>query len=107
DSMQNMHFTIPGSGDEHPQGRPKEESMNHLQNVSLSRRGLLAGSAATAAAAMAGTVPGGTAWAKAPMTNTQAPYFYRFKIGSIEATVVSDGPLPLGEPAGSFLGTSK
>jgi glyoxylase-like metal-dependent hydrolase (beta-lactamase superfamily II) len=81
--------------------------MNHLQSVSLSRRGLLAGGAATAAVAMAWTVPGGTAWAKAPMTNTQAPYFYRFKIGSIEATVVSDGPLPLGEPSGSFLGTSK
>src|SRR5260370_17351093 len=41
------------------------------------------------------------------MLNTQAPYFYRFKIGAIEATVVSDGALPLGEPSGSFLGASK
>src|SRR5262249_54412105 len=39
--------------------------------------------------------------------NTQAPYFYRFKVGSIEATAVSDGPLPLGDPSGTFLGVSK
>ena len=35
--------------------------------------------------------------AKAPMAGTQAPDWCRFKIGSIEATVVSDGVLPLGE----------
>src|SRR5207302_2413220 len=38
---------------------------------------------------------------------TQAPYFHRFNIGSIEATVVSDGAIPLGEPSASFLVTSK
>jgi glyoxylase-like metal-dependent hydrolase (beta-lactamase superfamily II) len=81
--------------------------MGIVNQLSLSRRALLAGSTATAAAAMTNALPSGSAWAKAPMLNTQAPYFYRFKIGSIEATVVSDGPIPLGEPSGSFIGPSK
>ena len=38
------------------------------------------------------------AGAKAPMLNTQAPAFYRFKLGAFELTVVSDGPIALGEP---------
>ena len=42
------------------------------------------------------------------MQNTQAPGFYRFKVGAIEATVVSDGPLPMGEPKPDvFVGLSK
>jgi len=41
------------------------------------------------------------------MLNSQAPYFYRFKIGSAEATIVSDGPLPLGKPEENFVGLSK
>ena len=48
------------------------------------------------------------AFAKAPLLNTQAPGFYRFKIGAIEATVVSDGPLDLGAPQPDiFKGVSK
>lgn len=43
-------------------------------------------------------------FARAPLLRTQAPAFHRFMIGSIEATVVSDGPLPLGKPATSFNG---
>src|SRR5271168_657828 len=58
----------------------------------LDRRMLLrAGSAATGAAAFAAstTVP---ALAHAPQAGKQAqPSFYRFKLGSIEITVVSDG----------------
>ena len=76
------------------------------EGVSLSRRALLAGTAASAGLVIAGAPPNGGAWAKAPMGNPQVPYFYRFKIGNFEATVVSDGPLPLGEPSGSFVGTS-
>ena len=38
------------------------------------------------------------------MLGTQAPYFYRFKLGTAEATIVSDGPLPLGDPNAAFLG---
>ena len=41
------------------------------------------------------------------MLGTQAPYFYRFKLGDAEATVVSDGVLPLGDPTQAFLGLSK
>src|SRR5262249_61475408 len=42
--------------------------------------------------------------AKAPMLNAPAPAFYRFKLGTIEATVVSDGPLSIGDPKNTFRG---
>ena len=58
-------------------------------------------------AATLGAVSMPTAMAKAPVATDQAPYFYRFNHGKMQATVVSDGILPLGEPSGSFLGTSK
>src|SRR5215207_1927165 len=35
---------------------------------------------------------------KAPMANTPAPSFYRFKLGAFELTAVSDGPLQIGPP---------
>ena len=67
----------------------------------LTRRHILAG----AAAAGLIEIP---AFAKAPLTNRPAPGFYRFKVGAFEATVVSDGPLTLGPPAGDvFKGVSK
>jgi glyoxylase-like metal-dependent hydrolase (beta-lactamase superfamily II) len=70
----------------------------------LSRRRLLAGASAAAALAALGS----PALAKAPQQNTPAPGFYRFKIGAFEATVVSDGPLDMGEPKdGVFVGLSK
>jgi glyoxylase-like metal-dependent hydrolase (beta-lactamase superfamily II) len=74
-----------------------------INSTSLSRRHLLAGaSAATASALFAGPAP-----AKAPLQGTPAPGFYRFKVGAFEATVVSDGPLDLGEPKdGVFMGLS-
>src|SRR5258707_6808419 len=58
----------------------------------LDRRMLLrAGSAAVGAAALAPTVP---ALAHAPQAGKRAqPSFYRFKLGTIEITVVSDGTL--------------
>ena len=58
----------------------------------LDRRMLLrAGSAAVGAAALAPTAP---ALASAPQVGKQAqPGFYRFKLGTIEITVVSDGTL--------------
>ena len=76
-------------------------SQPSLSQPSLSRRALLLGASAGAAATLAGA---GSAIAKAPMLNTQAPPFYRFKIGSIEATVVSDGPLGIGDPKNTFRG---
>lgn len=75
--------------------------------LSLSRRRLLSAGIGAATAGVVAGMPIISASAKAPSLNTQVPYWYRFKIGSIEATVISDGPLPLGEPSGSFLGTSK
>src|ERR1700682_74765 len=58
----------------------------------LDRRTLLrAGSAAVGAAALAPTAP---ALAHAPQAGKQAqPGFYRFKLGTIEITVISDGTL--------------
>src|SRR5258708_24519146 len=60
----------------------------------LDRRTLLrAGSAAVGAAALAPTAP---ALAYAPQAGKRAqPSFYRFKLGTIEITVVSDGTLAL------------
>jgi glyoxylase-like metal-dependent hydrolase (beta-lactamase superfamily II) len=79
-----------------------------MREFAITRRSLLGGTAALAAASLVGKSIVGPAWARAPLTNTQAPSFYRFKIGTIEATVVSDGPLgPLGEPSSSFVGVPK
>jgi glyoxylase-like metal-dependent hydrolase (beta-lactamase superfamily II) len=72
-----------------------------MADTSLSRRRLLAGASATTALGLLGGTP---ASAKAPMLNTPAPAFYRFKIGSIEATVVSDGPLAIGPASRTFRG---
>ncbi|MFL6798087.1 MAG: MBL fold metallo-hydrolase [Xanthobacteraceae bacterium] len=76
-----------------------------MGDISLSRRRLLAGASALAAAASSGRAS--SAHAKAPMLNTQAPAFYRFRIGAIEATVVSDGPLPIGPATRAFRGPTE
>ncbi|MBD0272175.1 MAG: MBL fold metallo-hydrolase [Acetobacteraceae bacterium] len=56
----------------------------------LNRRLLLGASAALP------FLPSAGAEARAPFRNTTPPAWYRFKIGDFEATVVSDGRLPLG-----------
>ncbi len=66
----------------------------------LTRRGVF-GLAAAGAAAM---LPGGRAEAAAPMRNELPPAWHRFKWGEFEATVISDGSLPLGKPQDSFVG---
>ncbi len=71
------------------------------QNVS--RRSLLALGAGLGATAMLG----GSALARAPKLGTQSPYWHRFIVGDAEVTVVSDGPLPLGDPSGTFIGIPK
>jgi len=38
---------------------------------------------------------------KAPFAKDQVPYFYRFAHGWMQATVIWDGILPLGEPPGT------
>jgi glyoxylase-like metal-dependent hydrolase (beta-lactamase superfamily II) len=67
----------------------------------LSRRNMLFGAGTLATA---GALIPAASLAKAPMLNTPAPYFYRFKLGDAEATIVSDGTLPLGDPHASFSG---
>ena len=79
-----------------------------MHELPFTRRSLLCGSATLAAAGLLGERIMPSAGAKAPFTNTQAPAFYRFKLGAIEATVVSDGPIgPLGEPSATFIGAPK
>ena len=60
-----------------------------MTDMILSRRQLLAGASATTAAQLVSSAL--PAAAKAPPLKSQAPAFYRFNIGGIEATVVSDG----------------
>lgn len=75
--------------------------------ITLSRRSLIAGAGLTAAAAYASGISMPIAHAKAPFSKAQAPYFYRFPHGKMQMTMVSDGPLPLGDPTGAFLGAAK
>jgi glyoxylase-like metal-dependent hydrolase (beta-lactamase superfamily II) len=71
--------------------------------TNLSRRSLLSLGAGIGAS----TMLGGSALARAPKLNTQTPYWHRFELGDAEVTVVSDGPLPLGDPSGTFTGVPK
>jgi glyoxylase-like metal-dependent hydrolase (beta-lactamase superfamily II) len=66
----------------------------------VSRRSLLTLTAGLGAS----TLFGDGALARAPKLGTQSSYFYRFKVGGAEVTVVSDGPLSLGDPKGTFTG---
>jgi glyoxylase-like metal-dependent hydrolase (beta-lactamase superfamily II) len=72
----------------------------------LSRREVLIGASVAGALGGLACSLGNPAFARAPMLNTQAPYFYRFKLGDAEATIVSDGALPLGDPHKNFTGLS-
>jgi hypothetical protein len=56
----------------------------------LSRRGVLSGLAAATASGLSQGLAAG------PMANVQMPAAYRFRVGGLECTVVSDGPLRLG-----------
>jgi glyoxylase-like metal-dependent hydrolase (beta-lactamase superfamily II) len=74
--------------------------------MEISRRSLLTLGAGLGVGLGASTMLGGSALAKAPKLNTQTPYWHRFVLGDAEVTVVSDGPLPLGPPKGTFVGVS-
>ena len=65
--------------------------------TSMLNRRLLLG-----AAAALPFVPSGAAEARAPFRKNVAPAWYRFRIGEFEATVVSDGSLPLGATGPAF-----
>ena len=64
----------------------------------LDRRQLLGGAAAATAAAALSSFPASTAGAAGPPSGTQAPGFYRYKVGSFECTSINDGarsfPMP-------------
>src|SRR5258705_9268516 len=64
----------------------------------LDRRQLLGGAAAAPAGAGLSSFPASTAGAAVPPSGTQAPGFYRYKVGSFECTSINDGarsfPLP-------------
>jgi len=66
--------------------------------IDVSRRQLLSGAAATAAAAALTPFGSMTAPAAAPPSGAQAPGFYRYKVGSYECTSINDGartfPMP-------------
>ncbi len=56
--------------------------------IDLSRRSVLAGALAASAAGSLAPIRG---WAAVPPAGKQAASFYRYKVGAIEITVVSDG----------------
>ena len=90
-----------------PSGAQEDDQMTTPNRLSPSRRQLVVGAVAAATSGLVGGFPQ-PAFAKAPMVGLQAPGFYRSKLGAFEITVVSDGPLPLGEPkAGIFGAVSK
>ena len=78
--------------------------MQSLGRIALTRRGLMTEAPALGAVSLA--LPG-QAIAKMPSGLSQAPYFYRFKLGGAECTVVSDGQLPLGNPSDAFSNTRR
>jgi len=64
--------------------------------MELTRRHALAGAAALAASPL---LPNTSANAAAPPADKQAPSFYRYKVGDVQVTVISDGvnTFPLGD----------
>ena len=77
--------------------------MEALRKTALTRRGLMAG-AAMGAVSLA--LPGQPV-AKMPTGLPPASYFFRFKLGGAECTIVSDGQLDLGNPADDFANITK
>jgi hypothetical protein len=77
-----------------------------MSHTTILRRTVLLGATAVGLGAAAGfRIPTGEA--RAPIVSGQVPYFYRFMVGKFQATVVSDGPLPLGEPSATLKGPTK
>ncbi|MEY9463974.1 MBL fold metallo-hydrolase [Bradyrhizobium ottawaense] len=72
----------------------------------MGRRDLVKGAALVGGAALTEVVATRSE-AKEPKSEKQAPSYYRFALGEAQVTVVSDGPLPLGDPSESFLGVPK
>lgn len=73
------------------------------KGLRLTRRDALLGSTGLVATGALGFSVTG-ALARAPMAKSQTSYFYRFPVGKFQATVISDGPLPLGKPTDTMKG---
>jgi len=73
----------------------------------LTRRQMLVGTATAAFAAALPLAASSPVAASAPVIGRQAPGFYRYKIGSIEVTVVTDGINRLPIPDGFVLNANK
>jgi glyoxylase-like metal-dependent hydrolase (beta-lactamase superfamily II) len=73
----------------------------------LTRRGALGSAAATFAAAALAPLASSPARAAAPPAGKQAPGFYRYKIGTHEVTVVTDGATTMALPDGFVLNAKK
>src|SRR4051812_34635140 len=78
--------------------RKKETPFGGGDMAEITRRSVLAGTVAVTAGALGPLAGGSPAHAAAPPAGKQAAAFYRYKIGTYEVTVVSDGgrtfPLP-------------
>jgi glyoxylase-like metal-dependent hydrolase (beta-lactamase superfamily II) len=96
------NLSLPGRIDRPGQKRNSHKNWNHAMTTHVSRRSLLALGAGLGATTMLGD----RALARAPKLTTQPSYFYRFNLGDAQITAVSDGPLPLGPPKGTFTGAS-
>ncbi|MBN9064504.1 MAG: MBL fold metallo-hydrolase, partial [Rhizobiales bacterium] len=73
--------------------------------MSVDRRAVLAGGAAVAGLALAGPAGLTSASAAAPMATTQAPGFYRYKVGDFQITAIHDGFA--GRPLEGFIRNAK
>src|SRR5438067_12753301 len=74
---------------------------------SISRRSLLTGAVATGAALLDPLNGRSPAQAAAPAVGKQAPGWYRYKVGSIEVTAVTDGARTSPIPDGYIVNANK
>src|SRR5258707_1479399 len=85
---QNAGKTDHDQKQESGKSRPKSSSRREDTIMELTRRHALASAAAIAATPLLPSVP---VRAAAPVADKQAPSFYRYKVGDVQVTVVSDG----------------
>ncbi len=75
--------------------------------IELNRRTLLAGTAAAGTAAMSGALQTTSALAAAPQAGKQNAGWYRYKVGDIEVTVVTDGVNRIAKIPDGFVANAK
>src|SRR5258708_30617640 len=75
----------------YPRATIARSSQGGMLMTGLSRRHVLTGAAAGAAATALTPFAGSPASAAAPLATTQAPGWYRYNVGSYQITVATDG----------------